>query len=75
MRNPAVDALDVLVGDWELTLTDAWFLESRDVRNHGRATVASDRIEGQWDASEDGGTTWRKDFSVIFERKALGPDG
>ena len=28
MRNPAVDAFDPLVGDWTLTLTDAWFLES-----------------------------------------------
>jgi hypothetical protein len=39
VRNPAVEALDVLVGDWDLTLTDAWFLGSRDVRQHGRATV------------------------------------
>lgn len=141
MRNPAIEALDVLVGDWALTLTDAWFLESRDVRQHGRArcrwlgeafieltaelegepmwhfvfgrsdaneqlvalyhdprptsrvfqmtfaggewrmerrdpdfhqrfvaTVAADRIDGRWDASEDGGATWRKDFSLIFER-------
>src|SRR4051794_20836684 len=37
MRNSAVDALDALVGDW--TLTDAWFLESREVRQHGRATA------------------------------------
>ncbi len=142
MRNPAVEALDVLVGDWDLTLTDAWFLESRDVRQHGRATVrwlgeafveleaemdgnpvwhivfgrsdpgnqlfalyhdprptsrlyrmtfgegewvmlredpdfhqrfvatvTPDRVEGHWDASEDGGVTWRKDFDLIFERK------
>jgi hypothetical protein len=38
VRNPAVDALTVLVGDWELTLTDAWFLESRNVRQYGHAT-------------------------------------
>jgi hypothetical protein len=142
VRNPAVDALDILVGEWELTLTDAWFLESRDVRQHGHATarwlgeafveleaemegepvwhfvfgrsdpenqlvtlyhdprptsrlfrttftngewvmlrenpdmhkrfvatVAADRIEGHWDASEDGGVTWRKDFDLIFERR------
>jgi hypothetical protein len=142
VRNPAVEALDVLVGDWDLTLTDAWFLESRDVRQHGRATVrwlgeafveleaemdgnpvwhivfgrsdpgnqlfalyhdprptsrlyrmtfgegewvmlredpdfhqrfvatvTPDRVEGHWDASEDGGVTWRKDFDLIFERK------
>lgn len=141
MRNPAIDALELLIGDWKLTLTDAWFLKSRDVRQYGHATgrwlgdafveleaemegepvwhfvfgrsdpqdqlfalyhdprpasrlfrmtftddewvmlredpdfhqrfvatVTSDRIEGQWDASEDGGITWRKDFSLTFER-------
>ncbi|HKY76236.1 MAG TPA: hypothetical protein VJS45_08860 [Acidimicrobiia bacterium] len=147
MRNPAIDALDALVGDWTLTLTDAWFLESRDIRQHGRATVrwlgeafvelvaemegasvwhfvfgrsdpdeqlvalyhdprptsrlfqmtfaggewlmvrenpdfhqrfvgrvTTDRIDGRWDASEDGGATWRKDFDLIFERRT-GADG
>lgn len=39
MRNPAIEALDVLVGEWTLTLSDAWFLESRDVRQHGHATA------------------------------------
>ncbi|WP_327000319.1 hypothetical protein OHA72_34985 [Dactylosporangium sp. NBC_01737] len=141
MRNPAVEALDVLVGEWKLTLTDAWFLESRDVRQYGRAAarwlgdafveleaemngepvwhfvfgrsdadgqllalyhdprptsrlfrttfadgqwvmlreapdfhqrfvgvVTPDRVDGHWDASEDGGVTWRKDFDLIFER-------
>jgi hypothetical protein len=141
VRNPAVDALDPLVGDWALTLTDAWFLESRNTRQHGRATlrwlgeafvelesqlegeplwhlvfghsdpdghlvalyhdprptsrvfrmsfadgewrmlredadfhqrfiatVAPNRIDGHWDASEDGGASWRKDFDLIFER-------
>ncbi len=141
MRNPAVEALDVLVGEWRLTLTNAWFLESRDDRQQGRATarwlgdafveleaefdavpawyfvfgrsdpgeqlfalyhdprptsrlfrvsfgngewamlredpdfhqrflaaVTPDRIEGHWDASQDGGVSWRKDFDLIFER-------
>ena len=141
MRNPALEPLDVLVGEWNLTLTDAWFLESREVRQQGRATarwlgdafieleaemegeqvwhfvlgrsdpneqlvalyhdprptsrvyrmtftgdewtlhredpdfhqrfvagVSADRIEGRWDASEDRGGTWRKDFDLIFER-------
>ncbi len=143
MRNPALEALDVLVGGWSLTLTDAWFLESRDVRHNGHAvvrwvgdafielqaemegepvwhfifgrsdanellialyhdprptsrvfhmtfgngewtllredpdfhqrfvaTVANDRIHGRWDASEDAGATWRKDFDLTFERTA-----
>jgi hypothetical protein len=39
VRNPALEPLDVLVGEWTLTLTDAWFLESRTVRQHGHATA------------------------------------
>jgi hypothetical protein len=143
MRNPALEPLDVLVGEWGLTLTDSWFLESRGVKQEGRAvgrwlgdafieleaelegaptwhfvfgrndasdelvalyhdprpmsrvfgvdiqgteltllrqdpdfhqrfvaTVGSDRIDGRWDASEDQGNTWRKDFDLIFERIA-----
>lgn len=141
MRNPALEPLAVLVGEWTLTLTDAWFLESRDVRQHGRASgrwlgdafieleaemegehvwhfvfgrsdpneqlvvlyhdprptsrvfkmtitgdewtlhredpdfhqrfvlaVSAERIHGRTEASEDQGTTWRKDFDLIFER-------
>jgi hypothetical protein len=26
------------------------------------------RIVGRWDASEDAGRSWRKDFDVVFER-------
>lgn len=143
MRNPALEPLGGLAGEWSLTLTDAWFLESRDVRQHGRAsfrwlgdafveleadmegqpvwhfvfgrsdandqlyalyhdprptsrlfamtfnggewtlhredpdfhqrfvaTVTPDRVLGRWDASEDQGATWRKDFDLIFERTA-----
>jgi hypothetical protein len=143
VRNPSLEPLDVLVGDWDLTLSDAWFLESRDVRQRGRATVrwlgdafvelaaemegehiwhlvlgrsdatdqlvalyhdprptsrlfqmtftgdewtmhredpdfhqrfvarvGADRIDGHWDASEDEGATWRKDFDLTFERTA-----
>lgn len=141
MRNPVLEAADMLVGEWSLILTDAWFLESRDVRQHGHAdvrwignafieleaqmegepvwhfvfgrsdpneqlialyrdprptsrvfqmtfgngewtllredpdfhqrfvaTVEDDRIQGRWEASEDAGATWRKDFDLIFER-------
>jgi hypothetical protein len=35
------------------------------------ARVSADRIEGRWDASEDQGATWRKDFDLIFERTAV----
>jgi hypothetical protein len=141
VRNPALEPLDVLIGTWSLTLTDSWFLESRDVQQRGRATgrwlgdafieldaemegvpiwhfvfgrsdangeiavlyhdprptsrlfrmtvvdrgwillrqdpdfhqrfvatVSPDRIDGRWDASEDQGASWRKDFDLIFER-------
>ncbi len=141
MRNPALEGFDLLVGSWSLTLSGAWFLESPDVRQHGRATarwlgdafvefeselegaplwhlvlgrsdpdgqlvalyhdprptsrlfrvelaggrwrmqrqdtdfhqrfeatVTPDRIAGHWDASDDGGATWRKDFDVVFDR-------
>jgi hypothetical protein len=141
MRNPNLELLDVLVGEWTLTLTGSWFLESLDTCQHGRATarwvgdafieleaelegehvwhfvfgrsdpneqlvalyhdprptsrlfdmtfvgddwtlhredpdfhqrfaakVSADRIEGHWDASDDRGVTWRKDFDLIFER-------
>jgi hypothetical protein len=142
MRNSAVGELDALVGEWTLTLTNAWFLDSLDVRQRGHATgrwlgeafveleaelegekvwhfvfgrsdpgeqlialyhdprpmsrlfrmnfvdgewymmredpdfyqrfvatVTPDRIDGHWDASDDDGATWRKDFDLIFDRK------
>lgn len=37
MHNPALEGLDVLVGEWDLTLTHAWFLESMEVEQHGHA--------------------------------------
>jgi hypothetical protein len=146
VRNEAVAKLEGLVGVWELTLTDAWFLDRLDVRVSGTATfewlddafivwrwslggpdvdepveivmgysdaqqaymalyhdhrgvsrvfgmtwdgerwtllredpdfhqrfvatVESDRILARFDASEDQGGTWRKDFDLIFERPA-----
>ena len=39
MRNPALEPLGELVGTWEVTLTNAWFLESMDVQQRGRAVV------------------------------------
>lgn len=144
MRNTALEMLDVLVGDWSLTLSDAWFQESRETRQYGRAvvrwmgdafiepeaemegepvwhfvfgrndaterlialyhdprptsrvfdmtfgdgewtllrqdpdfhqrfvaTITNDRIAGRWEASEDAGATWRKDFDLAFE--SIGP--
>ena len=143
MRNEELAKLEMLVGEWTLTMTDAWFLDSPDIRVSGEATlawlddsflelrgslgtdqgswhwvigrsdareqlvllyhddrgvlrvfdmtfgdgqwtltredpdfhqrfiatVADDRIDGRWEASEDAGATWRKDFDLIFERR------
>jgi hypothetical protein len=32
------------------------------------ADVEKDRIFGSWQASEDAGKTWRKDYDLTFER-------
>jgi len=32
--------------------------------------VADNRIVGRWEASEDEGSTWRKDFDLVFERRS-----
>jgi hypothetical protein len=141
VKNPALAELDPLMGEWTMTMSGAWFLDSLDTEVPGRATFTwigeafvemqaelgeesawhfvfgrshareaytalyhddrgvsrvfamtftptewtmvredpdfhqrfvgrreGDRIVARWDASEDGGRTWRKDFDVIFER-------
>ena len=139
MRNKELEKLEVLVGSWEITLSDAWFLEPAGTEVHGTATgewlgdavlivrielegettfaigrsdandayaalyhddrgvcrvfamtfdggvwrlsredpdfhqrfiadVEPRRIAGRWEASEDEGRTWRKDFDLVFER-------
>ncbi|MFD9739983.1 hypothetical protein [Umezawaea sp. NPDC059074] len=146
MRNEAMKALDVLVGAWRTTLSNAWFLEPADLEVPGSAAVewladavvvfrwtmegdvgkatsemvlvlgrsdANDaytalyhdergvcrvfamefdgtrwtltredpdmfqrfvadvepnRLTGRWEASDDQGTTWRKDFDLVFDR-------
>jgi hypothetical protein len=141
MRTPELEQLDLLIGEWSVTLTDSWFLDSREVEQRGRACgrwlgdafieletemegapmwhfvfgrsdakgelvalyhdprptsrffrmslagrqwtlwredpdfhqrfvaiLSPDRIDGRWDASEDQGRSWRKDFDLIFER-------
>jgi len=47
-----------------------WILLREDPDMHQRfiAEVGPDRIAGRWEASEDQGATWRKDFDLIFER-------
>lgn len=50
----------------------AWTLSREDPDFHQRflAEVGQDRIEGRWEASEDAGHTWRKDYDLTFERAA-----
>ncbi|WP_410653776.1 hypothetical protein [Amycolatopsis sp. cmx-4-54] len=48
-----------------------WRLDREDPDMHQRfiADVRPDRITGRWEASEDRGSTWRKDFDLVFERR------
>jgi hypothetical protein len=48
-----------------------WTLDRKDPDFHQRfiASVGPHRIVGRWEASEDLGATWRKDFDLIFDRK------
>jgi hypothetical protein len=144
MRNTELAKLDWLIGEWTMTLSDAWFLEPQGTEVYGRTTVEllgesllavrtsfgegadesklslavgrsdandtfavlyeddrgvcrlfamtfdgehwtmtredpdfhqrfiadveKDRILGRWEASEDQGKTWRKDFDLTYER-------
>ena len=47
-----------------------WMMSRADPDFHQRfvADVENDRILGRWEASEDAGKTWRKDFDLTFER-------
>jgi hypothetical protein len=66
MRNSSVGELDALVGESNLTLTMAWFLDSLDVCQYGHAT-------GRWlgealvelEAEPDGEMVWH----FVFGRK------
>ena len=57
MRNEALEKLEVLVGTWTLTLSDAWFLEPAGTEVCGSATVEwlgdaflilGSEMDGQW---------------------------
>lgn len=49
-------------GRWTMTRADP------DFHQRFIAEVEQDRILSRWEASEDGGTSWRKDFDLTFER-------
>lgn len=43
--------------------------EDSDMFQRFVADVGPDRIAGRWEASDDRGSTWRKDFDLIFDRR------
>jgi hypothetical protein len=49
-------------GHWTMSRTDP------DFHQRFVADVEGNRISGRWEASEDQGETWRKDFDLTFER-------
>ncbi|GGT09080.1 hypothetical protein ACIBIZ_30800 [Nonomuraea spiralis] len=49
-------------GHWTLTREDP------DMHQRFLADVEQDRILARWEASDDQGKTWRKDFDLTFER-------
>ncbi|TDD15202.1 hypothetical protein [Nonomuraea diastatica] len=77
-RSDPNDAYVVLYQDdrgvcrqFAMTFDDGhWTLLREDPDMHQRfvADVEKDRIFGRWEASEDGGKTWRKDFGLTFDR-------
>jgi len=58
-----VFAMTFADGEWTLSRVDP------DFHQRWIATVEPDRIVGRWEASEDGGATWRTDFELIWERR------
>jgi hypothetical protein len=49
-------------GHWTMTREDP------DMHQRFIADVETDRVLGRWEASEDQGRTWRKDYDVTYER-------
>lgn len=50
-------------GRWRLAREDP------DMFQRFVADVEGDRITGRWEASDDQGATWRKDFDLVFDRQ------
>ena len=62
-----VFAMTFGAGEWRMLREDP------DFHQRFVSTVEPDRIAGRWEASEDAGQTWRKDFDLTFERSTLYP--
>jgi hypothetical protein len=41
MKNEAIAALEPLVGEWKLTMTNAWFLDPPDQKVEGSARISA----------------------------------
>ena len=56
------------------TTANRWTLEREDEDMFQRfvADLSSDRIAGRWEASDDRGATWRKDYDLVFDRVPAG---
>lgn len=77
-RNDAQDAYSALYHDergvcrvFVMTFDGThWTLrrEDPDMFQQFVADVSPDRISGRWEASDDRGETWRKDFDLVFDR-------
>lgn len=77
-RSDAHDAYTALYHDergvcrvFAMTFDGAhWSLlrEDPDMYQRFVADRGPDRIDGRWEASDDQGSTWRKDFDLVFER-------
>ena len=77
-RSDARDAYTALYHDergvcrvFAMTFEDSrWVLSREDPDMFQRfiADVGPNRVAGRWEASEDHGATWRKDFDLVFER-------
>ncbi len=77
-RNDARDAYVALYHDdrgvcrlFDMTFDGAhWTLNREDPDFYQRfiADIEADRILGRWEASEDEGGTWRKDFDLTYVR-------
>jgi hypothetical protein len=61
---------------YAMTLDGAyWTMTREDPDMHQRfiADIETDRIRGRWEASDDQGNTWRKDFDLTYERTQANP--
>lgn len=61
---------------FEMEFTESWLSllrEDSDFHQRFEAQISEDRIEGRWEASEDEGKTWRRDFDLLFEQSRWNP--